>query len=209
MRRLRSGAFALVVMLAACATWRWSGSPPADVPLAERSAGGDLHPRPVQTPPETELRLSTAPAAPKPRVVVPPTPPERLRTAVYPADLGEETVDVSDYPLQIRADYRVYARVCSQCHTLARANYSPHDSRARWTLHLTRMRALAAWRGSRLYRQESRAVLDFLDYDSRVRRRERRREFEQTIEELQRRFDAEVAARVRRLQKGRSVLDGR
>ena len=214
LKDFRAAALAVVLVLAACATWRWSGSPPRDertanAPLAGRSADGELHPRPVETPPEIELRLSTAPAAVKPQVIVPPTPAEKLKTAVYPADLGPETVDVSGYPPRIRTDYQIYARVCAKCHTLARANYSQHVERAWWRLYITRMRARAAWKGSRLSRDEVRAILDFLSHDSRVRKRERRKEFEKTTAELERRFDAELALRLQRLQKGRSVLDGR
>lgn len=210
----RAAALAVVLVLAACATWRWSGSPPRDeraanAPLAARSSGGELHPRPVETSPEIALRLSTAPASAKPQVVVPPTPLEKLKAAAYPADLGPETVDVSGYPPKIRADYQVYARVCAQCHTLARANYSQHVERAWWRLYITRMRARAAWKGSRLSRDETRAILDFLSHDSRARKRERRKEFEKTTAELERRFDAEMSLRLQRLQKGRSVLDGR
>lgn len=201
-------------ILAGCATWRWSGSPPRDErPLGQapnaRDARGELHPRPIETPPASELRLSTVPASPKQRVVVPPTPPEKLKVAAYPADLGPDAVDVSRYPARVQADYQIYARVCSKCHTLARANYAPASQRAFWRLYLTKMRTRAAWKGSRLSRDEVRAILDFLDYDSRLRKRERRQEFEQTIEELERRFNAEMSRRLNLLQKGRPLLDGR
>lgn len=214
MKDVRFAALAVALPLAACATWRWSGSPPREARTSAatadtRSAGGDLHPMPAATAttPEQQLSLTTTTAVSRPRVAVPPTPRVKLRTAAYPADLGPDAVDVSGYPLRIRADYRVYARVCSGCHVLSRANYSPRIERAWWKLYIARMRTRAAWKGSKLSRDEVRAILDFLDHDARARKSQS--EFEQTNEELGRRFNAEVDGRMQRLQKGRPVLDGR
>jgi hypothetical protein len=39
----------------------------------------------------------------------------------FPNDDGPAQVDVTAYPQEIQADYRIFARRCSQCHTLARA----------------------------------------------------------------------------------------
>jgi hypothetical protein len=38
----------------------------------------------------------------------------------FPNDAGEAQLDVSKYPADIQADYRIFARRCSQCHNLAR-----------------------------------------------------------------------------------------
>lgn len=210
----RLAALAALITLAACATWRWSGSPPSsgrpvDAALPTRLSGGELHPRPEPPIDEVELRLSTDPAHARPRIVVTAPSPQRLKTALYPSDLGYETVDVSGYPTRIQADYRVYERVCSKCHTLARANYAPLVSRAWWRFYLLSMRARSAWKGAPLSREEVRAILDFLDYDSGTRKRERRKEFEQITGELERYFNVEMDSRMERLQKNRSVLEGR
>ncbi len=61
------------------------------------------------------------------------------------------------------------------------------------------MRARARWDGRPLSKQETAAILDFLDYDSRRRKIERARDFDRETEELKRRFDAALAARVREL----------
>src|ERR1017187_9091638 len=37
-----------------------------------------------------------------------------------PNDAGEAQLDVAKYPADIQADYRIFARRCSQCHNLAR-----------------------------------------------------------------------------------------
>lgn len=200
MKDFRIAALVVFLPLAACSTWRWSGSPPREsvtsgAPLNTRSAGGDLHPIPAEAQPAPEIHIS-------------PTPPGKLKAAAYPADLGPETVDVSAYPRRIRADYKVYARVCSKCHTLARANYSQHVERAWWTLYITQMRARAAWKGSHLSRDEVRAILDFIEHDSRVRKSGRSTEFKQTNEEFERRFNAATDAKMQRMQKGHTVLEG-
>src|ERR1039458_432643 len=38
----------------------------------------------------------------------------------FPNDAGEAQLDVSKYPADIQADYRIFTRRCSQCHNLAR-----------------------------------------------------------------------------------------
>ncbi len=38
----------------------------------------------------------------------------------YPNDAGEAQVDVSQYPSEIQADYKIFARRCTQCHSLSR-----------------------------------------------------------------------------------------
>ncbi len=38
----------------------------------------------------------------------------------FPNDGGEAQVDVSGYPQDIQADYKIFARRCSQCHSLSR-----------------------------------------------------------------------------------------
>jgi hypothetical protein len=38
----------------------------------------------------------------------------------FPNDTGPDTVDVSKYPEDVQAGYRVFARRCSQCHSLSR-----------------------------------------------------------------------------------------
>jgi len=178
--------------------------------LANLTPAGALTPAPSTAPPpdEMELRLSTDPAKAHLRIVVTAPSPARLKAALYPSDLGDETVDVSGYPLRIQADYLVYQRVCSKCHTLARSNDAPHVGRAWWRFYLMGMRARSAWRGAPLPREEARAILDFLDYDSLVRKQDRRQEFEQISSELEHYFDVEMGSRMERLQKSRSVLQG-
>jgi hypothetical protein len=38
----------------------------------------------------------------------------------YPNDTGNAQIDVLSYPPEIQADYKIFARRCSQCHSLSR-----------------------------------------------------------------------------------------
>jgi hypothetical protein len=209
MKILRRALPAAMILASACAAWRWSGAPPPGV----RPATDALHrnPQDVRSAPHSPeplspLEFSTATARTPVVVAVPPTPEERLATAQFYSDLGPDTIDVSGYPAQQRYEYGVFVRACSACHTLARAINAPYASRGWWEFYMLGMRARSRLAGRRLTRDERRAVLDFLEYDSRVRKVEHAREFDALTEVLKSRFDAEVAARMSRLQKGRKVL---
>ncbi len=39
---------------------------------------------------------------------------------VLPQDTGPDKVDVSSYPPEMQASYKIFTRICSKCHTLAR-----------------------------------------------------------------------------------------
>ncbi len=41
-------------------------------------------------------------------------------TAAYPNDSGPATIDVSGYPAEMQGAYKLFARRCAACHTLAR-----------------------------------------------------------------------------------------
>ena len=126
-----------------------------------------------------------------------------LPDTAYYADLGPATIDVATYPPEQQARYRIFLRVCGDCHTAARAINSPTQSRTYWRFHLARMSLHArTGDGGPLPAAESAAILDFLDYDSRVRKIERRAEFERLTEELQRRFDPILERQLRLLDPG-------
>jgi len=108
----------------------------------------------------------------------------------YYADLGPDSIDVSSYPPEQRANYEVFARACSPCHTLARAVNSPTQSRLYWKFHLARMSLHSRLEHEGpLPKAEVDAVLDFLDYDAQVRKVRDRERFLQQEDELKRRFE--------------------
>ncbi|MDE2490171.1 MAG: hypothetical protein KGM24_04945 [Elusimicrobia bacterium] len=199
---------AAAILASACAAWRWSGSPPPDGrPATAALHRNDQDARPAPRPPQAaaQIELSTTPARPPAAVEVPPTPKARLEHALFYSDLGPDAIDVSGYPAQQRYEYGVFVRACSACHTLARAINAPYASRGWWEFYMLGMRMRSRWQGRPLTREESKAVLDFLEYDSRVRKVENAREFDALTEVLKKRFDASVAERMGRLQKGRQV----
>jgi len=130
----------------------------------------------------------------------PEAPDDRARAALFYSDLGPEEIDVSAYPSSQRENYAVYARACSRCHTLARSINAPLVGRGWWEFYIVGMRLRSLRGGRPLTKDEEKSVLDFLEYDSRVRKVEHAKDFEAKTEELKRRFDSVVAGRMRALQ---------
>ena len=176
---------ALTLALAGCSGLRWSGGgPPPETPPAPAALSETPHPRP-------------------PERVLPPATEVQKQTAVYYSDLGPEEADVSEYPLMQRRNYRTFAAACSRCHGLARSLNSPLVSRTWWEFYVMSMRARAGWSGRELTREETAAVLDFLDYDGHERKVKRAKEFERDAAELKRRYKVVMDERMERLQKSR------
>lgn len=134
-------------------------------------------------------------------VVVPEAPPERRAAALFYSDLGPDAVDVSAYPAERRRDYEVFARVCSRCHTLARAINAPYVSRGWWEFYMARMRVRARFHGEPLSKEDMRATLDFLEHDSNARKLGDAARFEETKAVLKRRFEAALDERMEELQR--------
>lgn len=174
MKAVKLAALATILTLSGCTLFRWSGyRDTAGVRAGDWSAA--------------ELAVSTSPAHPRPA----PLPPlERLPHTLYYSDLGPEDIDVSGYPAQQKFNYEIFRQECSACHTLARAVNSPTQSRAYWRFHLARMNFHARInRTGPLSADDLKFILDFLEYDSKVRKADDKRAFEERTEELKRRFD--------------------
>lgn len=166
---------AAVFIVSGCSLFRWSGyrEPEAAAKVGERSAV------------ELVVSMSPAPARPAPLPA-----PEFIPDTLYYSDLGPDAVDVSGYPAQQRYNYEIFSRQCSRCHTLARAINSPVQSRTYWHFHAARMSLHSRFRrAGPIPPDEMKAILDFLEYDARVRKIEHRRDFEESTEELKRRFE--------------------
>ena len=202
----RTVLLALLATGAACGTWRVTGN----APIEERSATGTLHgvsaDESRHAPPrfdpgqEASIEFSTYPAHSLPGNV-PPTPAVRSKEALYYSDMGPDTIDVSAYPSQQRFNYEIFAQTCSRCHTLARPINAPLVSRGWWEFYLLSMRMRSRRAGRPLTKDETGAILDFLEFDSRVRKVEHSRTFDASTEELKRRFDEEISMRLHKLQR--------
>lgn len=170
-------------LLAACASLRWEGGGPHDAPA----------------PPPPAVSAAARPRSPGPHI--PPATELQRQTALYDSDLGPESIDISEYPLQQRTNYRVYASACSRCHGLARSINSPLASRAWWEFYVASMRARGSLSGRPISADERKAVLDFLEYDGRERKVLRAKEFEKLRAELSRRLDELMDERMEKLQR--------
>jgi hypothetical protein len=165
---------ATAALLAGCAMFRWSGHPDPELAQNWVWSTGDLV-------------ISTETARVRPAA---PVPPENLPDTLYYADLGADTIDVTDYPAQQKYNYTVFTQECSRCHTLARAVNSPVESRLYWHFHLARMSLHSRFRHQGpIPAQQTKAILDFLEYDAQVRKVQNKKQFEEQTEELKHRFE--------------------
>ncbi len=89
------------------------------------------------------------------------------RIAAY--DKGPAKIDVSKYPPEIKATYKLFAAKCGNCHTLARAINCDFATEAEWERYVKRMMAKA---GTLISPAEGRQIYDFLVYDSKTRKKD-------------------------------------
>jgi hypothetical protein len=116
------------------------------------------------------------------------------------ADLGAEKIDVSGYPKTQQENYAAFAAVCSRCHTLARPINSPLAARADWRRYVKRMHVRSKIESDKTFdKEQAKKVIDFLAYDSQVRKIERKAAFDAETERLKK-FFVEVRAQRTRLQ---------
>jgi len=113
-------------------------------------------------------------------------------------DLGPGEVDVSSYPKRQQANYEIFKKTCSQCHTLARPINSPIVSRSDWKRYVQRMHLHTEVRaGKHVEREEARAIIDFLAYDSQVRKVRHKAAFDAKTKELKSLFEDTQKERLR------------
>ena len=130
---------------------------------------------------------------------------EQLKAQSY-ADLGPDAVDAAAYPPKARAGYPYFVQVCSQCHTLARPLNGPEATRQEWELHIRRMHAKTLVNGwwTEFGKADAAKILDFLEYDSQVRKLDDKAAFAAKTAELKALFEEVKAERSRlQLEEGR------
>jgi hypothetical protein len=74
-----------------------------------------------------------------------------------------EGLDVATLPVDMRADYEIFAQKCSKCHSLARPLQSGITDDGFWKDYFDRMRRQS---GSGITAEDERPVLHFLHYYS-------------------------------------------
>lgn len=110
--------------------------------------------------------------------------------AVYPADLGPATIDVSAYPPEQKASYGLFLRKCSICHTPARAINSPLVHYKDWEHYSALMMARHRDRFNveRWPKAELERISRFLAFDAKIRKVDRAEEFSNLQSRLRKRF---------------------
>lgn len=138
--------------------------------------------------------------APPPPEVKPKFTLEQL-SARFPADLGPDAVDVSGYPKEQQERYQVFSSACSQCHTLARPINAAQATREDWDSLVRRMHQKSLVYGwwTQFGKGDAVRILDFLAFDSKVRKLDRKEDFARKTAELEVLYK-EVQAEKSRLQ---------
>lgn len=83
-------------------------------------------------------------------------------------DKGPAKIDVSKYPADIQAGYKVFASKCTKCHTLARPINCEFALDDEWERYIKRMMRKP---GSGVTAENGKAIFEFLAYDSKIRKK--------------------------------------
>jgi hypothetical protein len=94
---------------------------------------------------------------------------EEASEKTFPWDGGPDSIDVSGYPKEQQANYKVFVRKCSRCHTLARAINAPLALPEEWEAYVRKMQKK---RRSGVDAKSAGSVISFLQYDSSVRKKD-------------------------------------
>lgn len=86
-----------------------------------------------------------------------------------PFDKGPKTIDVSKYPAEMQANYKIFALRCAKCHTLARPVNAPYCLPDEWERYIKRMMRKP---GSGINSGDGKKIYEFLKYDSSVRKKD-------------------------------------
>lgn len=116
--------------------------------------------------------------------------------ARFPYDLGPAEVDVSAYPPAVQKGYASFRHTCSKCHSTARPLNAPIVKREDWQRFVKRMHVKP---GSKFKAAAMKPIIEFLTYDSKVRKVDQKESFDALSRKLEERFDAGEAERKKHL----------
>jgi hypothetical protein len=88
------------------------------------------------------------------------------RIAAY--DKGPAKIDVSKYPADMQARYKVLTVKCARCHTLARVVNCEFVLEDEWERYIKRMMRKA---GTFITPEEGKQIFEFVVYDSKIRKK--------------------------------------
>jgi hypothetical protein len=84
-------------------------------------------------------------------------------------DKGKDTINVSKYPPEMKAAYRVFENRCGACHTLARAINSDYVLEDEWQGYIRQMMDKS---GGLIDADEAARIYEFLMHDSKTRKKD-------------------------------------
>jgi len=88
------------------------------------------------------------------------------RIAAY--DKGPAKIDVSKYPADMQAGYKLFATRCGKCHTIARAINCEFVLEDEWERYVKRMMRKP---GSGISASDGQRIYEFLAFDSKTRKK--------------------------------------
>jgi hypothetical protein len=93
---------------------------------------------------------------------------EPIDPRILAYDKGPDKINVSKYPADMQAKYKVFAKKCSNCHTLARAINCEFALDDEWERYVKRMMRKA---GTLISPDEGKQIFEFVAYDSKIRKK--------------------------------------
>jgi len=94
---------------------------------------------------------------------------EPLDPRILKYDKGPARIDVSKYPADMQNKYKVFAKKCSSCHTIARPINCEFALDDEWERYIKRMMRKAG--PSLISADEGKQIFEFLSYDSKLRKK--------------------------------------
>lgn len=102
------------------------------------------------------------------RAIVAQDKEEPLDPRILAYDKGPAKIDVSKYPEDMKAGYKLFSTKCSKCHTPARAINCEFALEDEWERYIKRMMRKA---GTFIGPEEGKRIFEFVVYDSKIRKK--------------------------------------
>ena len=100
--------------------------------------------------------------------VATPAEKEPLDPRIAAYDKGPAKIDVSKYPPDMQARYKVLTVKCAKCHTIARVINCEFALEDEWERYIKRMMRKA---GTLISPDEGKQIFEFVVYDSKIRKK--------------------------------------
>ena len=102
------------------------------------------------------------------RVIAAQQKEEPIDPRILAYDKGPDKINVSKYPTDMQTKYKVFAKKCSNCHSLARPINCEFALDDEWERYVKRMMRKA---GTLISPDEAKQIFEFVTYDSKTRKK--------------------------------------